>query len=313
MMDCYPKTYAVRHKKDEVLKKSRSGGVFTALSDYVLSKNGRVYGVIVDEKMNVIHVGTSSTNIRDKMRGSKYVQSNLNNCFKKIKKDLTAGTLVLFTGTPCQVTGLKKFLNREYDNLISIDIVCHGVPSPLVWRKYVEWQQNKNHKKIKSIDFRNKLKYGWRAHYETLYFDKKSVDSFVYKTLFCKHYAIRPSCFKCPFKSIERHSDITIADYWGIENISQQYNDNKGVSLVMLNNEKGDNIFNLINKDIEKIKTKIEDSIQPAMKENYNIPNDYDEFWNDIHKISFDKIVHKYCDYTFKNRIKFKIKSILKK
>lgn len=309
----YPITYAVKHKNEKVVMNSRSGGVFTSISDYVLSINGKVYGAILNDKFEVEHIGTNTKEIRDKMRGSKYVQSNLKNVFNDIKKDLQNGVFVLFTGTPCQVAGLKNFLNKKYDNLLTVDIVCHGVPSPLVFEKYVEWQQKCNHDKLKTIDFRNKKKFGWRPHYETLFFDKKQIDSFVYKNLFQKLYAIRPSCFKCPFKSINRVGNISIADYWGIENIDHNFNDNKGTSLVIINDIMGEEIFKKINKSINILETKIEDSIQPALQYNYEKPKEYEMFWDDLEKINFSKIAIKYADYTLKNRIKFKLKKIIKK
>ena len=143
-------TYAVKHKDKDVVTQSRSGGIFTAVSDIVLLNNGIVYGCILDEQLHVIHIRAVSQKDRDFMRGSKYVQSKLGNTYKNVKKDLNGNKVVLFTGTSCQVAGLKAFLGKEYNNLLCIDIVCHGVPSPKLFEEYVKWNGT-----VKSIDFRN--------------------------------------------------------------------------------------------------------------------------------------------------------------
>ena len=161
-----PKVFAARHKDEEVRAASRSGGIFTALSDTVFEKGGVVYGCVLDKRMHAVHVRATNEAIRDLMRGSKYIQSQMGDSFKSIKSDLEAGRHVLFSGTSCQVAGLKRFLGKEWNNLLCVDIVCHGVPSPNVWKEYLKWQESKKNNKIIKVDFRNKRDYGWREHIE---------------------------------------------------------------------------------------------------------------------------------------------------
>ena len=140
-----PKTYAVKHIDSNVVEASRSGGIFTAISDYILENNGVVYGCVLTEDLKVIHARAENSLVRDKMRGSKYVQSHLGSIFKDVKNDLNMNKKVLFSGTSCQIKGLRNFLNGTNDkNLICVDIVCHGVPSPLIWKKYIEWHEKKS-------------------------------------------------------------------------------------------------------------------------------------------------------------------------
>jgi len=319
-----PITYAVKHKNEECRINSRSGGIFTALTDYVLNKNGRVYGCIINEKNEVAHIGTDKFEERDKMRGSKYVQSNLGNIFQEVKDDLKQDILVLFSGTSCQIDGLYAFLGKEYNNLICIDIVCHGVPSPKVWKDYVEWQEKRNNGTCINADFRNKKDFGWNSHIETLSIKNndniKNINSRVYTNLFYSHFILRPSCYKCPYKSTIHPGNITIADYWGIDKIEPKFNDNKGVSLILINDKRGKELFEDIEADLLYIKTDINDSLQPPLIGPFPEPSNRDKFWKKYNKSSFEEIARKYGEFGYKweikkifKRIKRKIKKIIKR
>lgn len=318
-MDCkYPKVYAVKHKDEAVRAASRSGGIFTALSDFILSENGIVYGCVLNEKFEAEHIRAENENDRNRMRGSKYIQSNLGNTFKQVENDLQDGKKVLFSGTSCQIAGLKKFLEKEYKNLFCVDIVCHGVPSPLVWKKYLAWQEEKQHGKVIGVDFRNKKDFGWSAHVETLTIQKAdgskfSVNSEVFKNLFYGHKMLRPCCYKCPYKDIIHPADITIADYWGIDKACPGFNDNKGVSLVLLNNDRGKMWFEKFTDCIEYKLCRIEDSMQPPLKKPFPMPHDRENFWKVFKEKSFDSIVKKYGTISPMIRFKKKIKRFLKK
>ena len=225
-----PKVYAVKHKDEDTRAASRSGGVFTALSDQVLSKGGVVYGCILTEDFNAVHIRADDMEERNRMRGSKYIQSKLGDTFKNVKVDLDAQKSVLFSGTSCQVAGLKKYLGKKYSNLICVDIVCHGVPSAKVWNEYLNWQAQKIKSNIVSVDFRNKKDFGWHDHVETIRFENnRVVNRKVFTNLFYGHNILRPSCYECPYKSVMHPGDITIADYWGIEKAASEFDDNKGV------------------------------------------------------------------------------------
>ena len=309
-----PATYAVKHKEEGVRAASRSGGIFTALSDRVLSQNGVVYGCILTESFKAVHARAVTPEERNNMRGSKYIQSDLNGIFAQVKTDLEKGNGVLFSGTSCQIAGLKSYLEKEYDKLLCVDILCHGVPSPLVWEKYLKWQEQCNNSKVLAVDFRNKKDYGWKAHVESLYFENSNqVDSKICKKLFYDHYILRPSCYKCPYKSITHPGDITIADYWGIDKAAPRFNDNKGVSLVLVNNEKGKKIFDEVKAELNIAETKIEDSIQPPLKAPFPAPENRTQFWSMFYSKPFGKIVSRYGKDSFFTRVKNRIKRKLKK
>ena len=290
-----PKVYAVRHKDEDTRAASRSGGIFTALSDEVLEKHGVVYGCVLHENFDAVHVRAENKNDRNRMRGSKYIQSKLGDTFRNIKVDLESGEVVLFSGTSCQVAGLKAYLQKDYENLICVDIVCHGVPSAKVWDAYLSWQEEKNNSKITGVDFRNKKDFGWRAHMETLYFENGKIESGgVFRTLFYGHNVLRPSCYECPYKSTMHPGDITIADYWGIEKAAPEFDDNKGVSLVLLNNETGEKILDEVKGKLIWRETRIEDSMQPPLKAPFPKPETREQFWKDFENKDFSYIAKKY-------------------
>jgi coenzyme F420-reducing hydrogenase beta subunit len=288
---------------------SRSGGIFTALSDNILNCGGVVYGCVLTEEFIAIHIRAENVEERNRMRGSKYIQSDLKDTFKQVKEDLDMERRVLFSGTSCQVAGLRSFLGKEYESLICVDIVCHGVPSPKVWQQYVRWCEKKLHGKCVEVNFRNKKKFGWNAHVESLKIQKKSgkfvlIHSKIFKTLFYEHAVLRPSCYQCPFKSIRHPGDISIADYWGIDIAAPEFSDNKGVSLVFINNAKGETLLKHILDDISIRETRIEDSMQPVFVEPFHRPSNRDVFWEDFRKLDFGRFVRKYGGVGIKARIR---------
>ncbi len=304
-----PKVYAVKHKNMDIRMASRSGGIFTALSDEILRRKGAIYGCILTEDFAAIHSRATNEEIRNKMRGSKYIQSKMGDNFKQIKIDLENDMWVLFSGTSCQVAGLRNFLGCEYDKLLCVDIVCHGVPSPLIWKEYIAWQEKRNKGKIIWVDFRNKKDFGWVEHIETLTLDNnKVINSKIYTKLFYGHDTLRPSCYECPYKNIMHPGDITIGDYWGIEKVCPKFVDNHGVSLVLINNAKGEKIFKEIKNMINFEKTKLEDCLQPPLIAPYEMPDERAKFWENFQKHGFEFIVK---IYGTEKDDKFKILSIL--
>lgn len=286
------KIYAVKHKDKNVVANSRSGGVFTAISDEFIT-SGAVYGCIMNKNLEAVHIRSTSALTRDKMRGSKYVQSKIGGCFRQVKKDLDGGIQVLFTGTSCQIAGLKAFLTIEYENLLCVDIACHGVPSPKVWKSYLSYQGD-----VMSVDFRNKRDFGWRDHTETLTYFNKTKNSKIWTNLFYSGNILRPCCYKCPYKSINHPGDITIADYWGIEKAAPEFDDNKGVSLVLINSQKGEQFYPHIMDKIIFKETRIEDSMQRAFIRPEYRPKTRDQFWNDFYNKPFKYIAKKYGGQT---------------
>ncbi len=302
-----PDVYAVKHKNINIRMNSRSGGFFTALSDFVLNHGGVVYGCILTDTFEVVHVRADNKSTRDAMRGSKYVQSRMDDVFARVKKDLEDGQRwVLFTGTPCQVSGLKGFLQKNYERLILADILCHGVASPKIWRQYLSWQEKQNGK-CTAVDFRNKKDFGWADHVETLRFGDKTVNSQVFTFIYYGHWALRPCCYQCPFRSLHREGDVSMGDYWEIDRAYPGFNDNKGVSLVFVNNDKGKKIFDAVKDELEWEQTKLEDSIRPSMLHPFPEPEERVLFWKDFLDGSFGKVVKKYTGHGVMSRISRKI------
>lgn len=309
-----PNVFAVQHRDESVRKASRSGGIFSALSDYVLEQGGVVYGCVLTEDFEAVHVRTDNKYGRDQMRGSKYIQSRMNDTYKNVKHDLEADQKVLFSGTSCQVAGLKGYLGRKYENLLSVDIVCHGVPSPKVWKAYLAWQEIRSRSKVKTVDFRNKKDFGWREHIETLCLENgKAINSKVFTNLFYGHNILRPCCYKCPYKSVMHPGDITIADYWGIEKAAPEFDDNKGVSLVLINNEKGKEVLDAVKAQIKWQETRLEDSMQPPLIGPFPEPENRKNFWSDFKNRDFDYIAKKYGCIGMGNKIKRVLRKIKRK
>ena len=276
-----------------------------------MSDGGVVYGCVLTDDFNAVHIRADNVEDRDRMRGSKYIQSKLGDTFKNVKADLDAQRSVLFSGTSCQVAGLKKYLSKEYDNLFCVDIVCHGVPSTKVWDAYLRWQEQKNYSKVTSVDFRNKKDFGWRDHVETIIFDNgKAISSHVFKNLFYGHTVLRPSCYECPYKSVMHPGDVTIADYWGIEKAAPEFDDNKGVSLVLVNNEAGERAFEKVKERLIWKQTKLEDSLQPPLKAPFPSPQNREQFWYDFRNQPFEYIAKLYAGYSIKNKLKNRFRKI---
>ncbi len=297
--------YALKHRDEKIRMKSRSGGAFTAISDAVLKKNGIVYGCKLTDKFEARHVRADNVTIRNQMRGSKYIPSRLDGTFINVKNDLEEDRLVLFTGTSCQVAGLKSFLGKEYKKLIYLDILCHGVPSPIIWKKYIEWLEKIKESRVVGIDFRNKEDFGWKAHVESIYFENNDVvNSSLFKELFLSNLILRPSCYKCRYKSIYHQSDITIGDYWGIDKAVSGFNDDKGMSLVIINSQKGKKIFDEAVSDCIVKETKIEDAMQKVLVSPYECPGYRDIFWDDFKKNGLE--------FAVKNFLKFDIDSMIR-
>ena len=297
--------YVVKHKNLDIRLASRSGGIFTAVSDYILSKNGIIYGCALNEEFMAIHKRADSPAERDEFRGSKYIQSRMGNIFEQVKKDLQESKYVLFTGTSCQTEGLMKYLDVSSDRskLILMDIVCHGVPSPRVWKDYLEYVNRKHPGKIESVNFRNKLKYGWGDHVETVTIDGVDYDSKTYTRFFYDHNILRPSCYQCPFKNVNHSSDITIADCWGIDENMPEFTDNKGVSLVLVNTQTGKDIFSAVTSDIEFVQCDINDYLQPPLQHPYEKPKDREQFWKYYYTHKFESSIRRTLIMKVKRRI----------
>lgn len=270
---------------DSIRQVSSSGGIFTALAKSIIKQKGVVVGAAFDDEWTVKHIIIDKETDLLRLRGSKYVQSNLGETFLRTKTILDTGQLVLFSGTPCQVNGLKNYLRKEYNNLLCVEVICHGVPSPLVWKTYLSSikQPDKN---LNNINFRDKRR-GWLNYGFTLFFnDGSEVYQNRERNLYLKGYLsntfLRPSCYNCPSKEGKSGADIALGDYWGVNNYHNEIYDNKGVSLVMLYTEKGKELFDGL--DVDSVESSYDNVFTGNSMIAYStpIPDDRDLFWKEF-------------------------------
>lgn len=241
---------AASNQDENIRWKSTSGGIFTMLAEKILEQNGIVYGAMFDSNFKVIHDKIETKEDIKKLRGSKYVQSRIGNIYKNIKQQLNDGKKVLFSGTPCQIAGLKSFLNKDYELLYCVEIFCKGVPSPKIWNSYLEYQEKRNKTKIEEIYFRKKT-YGFHSTTLSMKFRNgkqynKGHESDIMLKLFVNELISRPVCYNCNFRGMNRQADISIGDLWHADRIIKEYelDADKGVNIVLINTNKGKELFN---------------------------------------------------------------------
>ena len=318
--------FAAINKDDEIREKSSSGGVFTLLAEEVLNRNGVVFGAAFVDNFEVGHICVDNLEDLAKLRGSKYVQSKIGNTYIQAKEYLENGREVLFSGTPCQIEGLLSFLNKTYDNLITQDIICHGVPSPMVWKKYVDNRTTLAGASVRRISFRHK-NYGWKKYSLSFSFENDKeylcqlgADPFM--NIFLHDLCLRPSCYNCAFKYKYRKSDITLADFWGVQNIVPQMDDDKGTSLLIIHSNKGQILTDKIKEKMVIEEVDLDEAIEynPAMVRSVAKSKRRIKFLKAI-KINkdFETLEKKYTRATFlqkvrafSSNIKRKIRSIFK-
>lgn len=270
-----PTAYAAYSRNEKLRMESSSGGIFSEISKRILDNKGVVYGAAYNASFEVVHCCVDNVNDLSKLRGAKYSESYLGNTFSEILEDLKHGRNVLFIGTPCQVAGLKAFLKKDYEKLLCIDFVCHGVPSPMVWKAFVEFRakQDSGGQLPDAINLRSK-KTGWSKYQYSNQFLYKNGNEYsevssqsLFMKLFVGDYISRLSCENCIFKNYTRVSDITIGDFWGIWDVAPEMDDNKGTSVVLVQSEKGRHFWNEIKGDVEYKQVTLEE----ASKQNPSI------------------------------------------
>lgn len=323
------KVFAAKNKVESELLSSSSGGLFIVIARKVIADGGVVFGARFDDDWNVVHSYAETEEDLRPFMTSKYVQSRIGKTYSEAKDFLKAGRQVLFTGTPCQIAGLKRFLRRDYDNLLTVDVICHGVPSPMVWRRYLkEIKDNpSNEMQIRSISFRDK-RLGWKKFSFALTLSKATVDgkhnkvslSHIfredsYMKLFLRDMILRPSCYQCPAKAGKSQSDLTTADFWKIERFHPEFDDERGVGLLMVNTNKGDsaidfNAFFLKESSFESAKVSnpvyVKSVIEPPKRNKcFLLFQKTDKSVNDVANQMLRIPLYK--------RIKRKLKSILKR
>ena len=290
--------YGAKHSDLHERTTSRSGGAFIAISDYILNMGGVIYGSKLNEDFSVSHNRATNKKERDEFKGSKYVQSDMNDMILKIKEDLMENRKVLFSGTPSQVAGVIAAIPEKLqENLYTADLVCHGVPSNKVYEDFLKYFEEKENKKIKEFLFRDKS-FGWSSHKETMIFeDDSKITTEYFRNLFYRHNILRPSCFKCNYANTNRPGDISIADFWGVDEVAPEFYDEIGVSLIIINNEKGREILENSKQDFDLTECSIENCIKHTYTLNQCNPEPETrlEFWKDYENKDFEFILDKYA------------------
>jgi len=328
------KVYAAKNKNEEIRRQSSSGGIFTLLAENVINEGGVVFGARFNENWDVIHSWTDTIEGIAAFRGSKYVQSTIGDTYREAREFLKQGRKVLFSGTPCQIAGLKKYLRKDYDNLLTVDVVCHGVPSPLVWRTYLDETREQLRAKrgvgkisvsssidefpvITGISFRDKTNgwknFGFRLRYAAseaaentvsapLYKEEKEIIQPFTRNVFMQGFLanlyLRPSCYACAARSGKSCSDISIADFWGVQNYYPDFDDDRGVGLILINSKKGEFLYNIL--DVLNIVATYNQGLNgnPCLEHSVKVRNQREEFWTGFPKYRLGKVENFYKKWT---------------
>lgn len=293
-----PIAYGARHKDLSEVETSRSGAAFIALSDWIINHNGAVYGAGYTDFFRVIHKRATTKEERNEFKGSKYVQSDIGETFKQVKTDLQDDKFVLYSGTACQIAGLKSYIPQKlHEKLFLVDIVCHGVPSPYIWKDYLK-KAEQTYGPITSVSFRDKSKLGWKAHKESLTFQNGQTRIFEkYTDLFFQHVMLRQSCAVCHFANLKHPSDITIADFWGWEKTDGNINkDDKGISLLLVNTPKGSNLLENSRDDLIIFPADLEKCLQPNLLRPSPMHPKRKQFEKDYLEKGYTYVSHRYSN-----------------
>lgn len=307
--------YLVNNKNENIRADSTSGGAFTPIASYVLEQGGVVFGATFDKDFNIIHKYVDNIEDLKLFRGSKYVQSDVLNTYKETEQFLKQNRMVCYSGTPCQIEGLKRFLRKEYNNLVTVDVMCHAVPSPLVWKKYLEYQKEKiNGGEVQKVLFRDKSKYGYKYSTMTIKTkDKtysKGVETDPFLRAFFGDLSDRPSCYDCKFKKLYHESDFTIWDCFVIEDLDKKLADDKGTSRILVNTEKAKTIFKDISNNFNYREVEVS-SLTKNVKEmlhSVNLNEKRGQFFEDINKMEINDFFKKW----FPDSIKVKLERTIR-
>lgn len=303
-------SYATKNKNVVERKASTSGGMFKLIAQNIIKKNGVVFGVKYDENLKVVHDYAENIESCKKFSISKYVRSDLRDSYNEIKQLLTKGRWVLFTGTPCQCYALRKFLQKDYEKLVICEIICHSNPSPKVFEMYIKNREIQKGKKIKLMHFRSKKKEMNNGPYIEFEDGELKMDA-TFNKAFNEMMISRPSCSQCMFCDTNRKADITIGDFWGIENVFPEFIDNDAISLVTVNTEKGNEIFEEIKEGMEYKKANLVDAFKANHNSNQNEHKKRKEFFE---KIKTGEITEKNIIYAMEQYTKVSIiRKVLRK
>jgi len=295
-----PICLAAWNNNNDIRSESSSGGIFTSIAEQILLNGGMVFGAGYDNNLNVVHKEIQNLEELKDLRGSKYVQSDINNTYKRVKKHLISGKKLLFTGTPCQIAGLYNYIEKDYEELYTCDLVCHGVPSPKVFKEYKKNMEYKYDSHIQKIAFRHK-QYGWKLYSVSLQFSndteyRKTLEEDAFMQGFLRNYYLRPSCYKCIYGKLPRVSDITLADFWGVAGRYPELDDGKGTSLLLVNTEKGKKMIDSCGNSIFKQECDLNYAISnnPCTVKSVNEPKLRNRFFEDFNNKDFNYVMKKY-------------------
>ena len=273
------KTFAAKNKDEKIYSNSQSGGMFTPLAERILSVGGVVYGATFGQDFITRHIKAETAEEVCFLRGSKYVQSDTSNAFSEIVRDMKHGKTVLFCGTPCQVDGLKKLIEKiglPNERLFTADLVCYGVPSPGIFEKWKIALEKKYHSRLVSTDLRERGQTRKNAKEKYTFLNGKTLRGRFFTTLYFSHFIMRPSCHNCLFNTEKRVGDITLGDFWGVEKFVPEIADERGVSLVFCNTEKGQALFDSVKEKLFFAESTVEDAVveQPRLRGIQTSPNE---------------------------------------
>ena len=318
LCECKEDAFAIRSKDSEIRRNSSSGGVFSLLGEKILEESGVVYGVSLSDTLQINHVRASTPSELIPLRGSKVIQSFAGDLYREIEEELQNGKTVYFSGTPCQIFGLLHYLGHRYENLITQDMICHGVCAPFLYEKYLEYLQDLHGSKISSIRFRDK-ETGWRDYSVSV--DYENGDRTVtphgkdeFMRAYLRNYALRPSCYKCPFKGTNRVSDITLADFWGAEHVVPDLDDNQGLSFVICHTPAGERMIKEVLPQTDYKSVRYRDVIKYNMSGEVSSskPANNEDFCRDLYEKPFQKVIDQYCKISFSSKVKRAVKSVIK-
>lgn len=318
--------YAFQNLKEEVMKSS-SGGAFIALCrafENIHKGNAVFYGAAFDDKLNVVHRYAESVNECKAFQGSKYVKSNCNIQELKIKEQIRKGKYILFSGTPCQIYALNQYIKRHElprHMFLTVDVICHGTPKTEFWDAYKSWLEQKYGSRMTKYSFRYKPE-GWKAYPAFAAFENGKIlintaETSVFSHVQMAGLSIAKGCFSCPFANERRFSDITLGDYWGIEHVFSNLHYKKGVSLVLVHSQEAVALIDEMCKSQNTFCIKTTDKSYLKYQHNLNnptqCPENYERFWNDFSKLSFEELIIKYIGYGYKYKIIYQIKKAIRK
>lgn len=295
-------TYAAFSKNDNLRLHSSSGAVFPVLAQKVLEQGGVVYGVTMNDDCSGAEFRRADTLEKlVQLTSSKYLQASVGNTFRNVREDLKKGLLVLFTGTGCQINGLRLFLSKDYDNLLCVDVLCHGVPSPKVWKEYKAFREININSSFTGVNFRDK-KLSWQEFgMSEIYKDGRKAfipkEQNPFLILFLDNISLRPSCYQCKARD-NRFSDLTLGDFWGIDRINRQLNDGKGLSLILIRTEKGGHFFQDCKDKLYCKAVSYAEAIaeNPPEYQSPEMPQVREQFFKDLNQKNFGTLVDQYAE-----------------